>query len=92
MMYAAIPKNSRAPNAAALLIAYLHTPEGQALLQKHDATDYHLYPDALTRKLADEVRAGGGKLAKNSPQWLASQSGYTQQQQELERILREGAQ
>jgi ABC-type Fe3+ transport system substrate-binding protein len=92
MMYAAIPKNSRAPNAAALLVAYLHTPEGQALLQKHDAADYHLYPDALTKKLADEVRASGGKLAKNSPQWLASQSGYTQQQQELERMLREGGQ
>ncbi len=91
MMYAAIPKNSTAPNAAALLVNYLHSPEGQALLRQLDAMDYHLYPEASTKKLADEVRATGGKLAKNSPQWLASQPGYIEQQRELERILREGA-
>jgi ABC-type Fe3+ transport system substrate-binding protein len=92
MMYAAIPKNSKAPNAAALLITYLHSPEGQQLLWEHDAADYHLYPESNTKKVADEVRAAGGKLAKNSPQWLAAQTNYTQQQQELERILREGGQ
>ncbi|HLH25451.1 MAG TPA: extracellular solute-binding protein [Chloroflexota bacterium] len=89
MMYGGVPKNSSAPNAAALLIAYLETPEGQAELWKLDAVDYHLYPEANTKKLADEVRAAHGKLAIDSPQWLASATGFAETQRELEGILQQ---
>jgi ABC-type Fe3+ transport system substrate-binding protein len=91
MRYAGVPKNSAAPNAAALLIAYLHTPEGQELLWKLDGMDMYLYPEANTKKDVDQVKAAGGKLAYNSPQWLMSSPGFTETQQELERILREAA-
>jgi ABC-type Fe3+ transport system substrate-binding protein len=88
--YAGIPKNSRSPNAGALLAAFLHTPEGQALLWKHDGMDLHLYPESKMKNEVDSVRAAGGKIALNTPQWLASLKGYSETQKELEKILREG--
>ena len=88
--YAGVPKNSRSPNAGALLAAYLHTPEGQALLWKHDGMDLHLYPESKMKKEVDGVKAMGGKIAFNTPQWLASLKGYSETQKELEKILREG--
>jgi ABC-type Fe3+ transport system substrate-binding protein len=88
--YAGVPKNSRSPNAGALLAAYLHTPEGQALLWKHDGMDLHLYPESKMKKDVDKVRASGGKIAFNTPQWLASLNDYSETQKELEKILREG--
>ncbi|HXG53084.1 MAG TPA: extracellular solute-binding protein [candidate division Zixibacteria bacterium] len=88
--YAGVPKNSRSPNAGALLAAYLHTPEGQAVLWKHDGMDLHLYPDSKMKKEVDQVRSSGGKIAYNTPQWLASLKGYSETQKELEKILREG--
>ena len=88
--YAGVPKNSRSPNAGALLAAYLHTPEGQALLWKHDGMDLHLYPESKMKKEVDGLKAAGGKIAFNTPQWLASLKGYSETQKELEKILREG--
>jgi hypothetical protein len=85
-----VPKNSRSPNAGALLAAYLHTPEGQAALWKHDGMDLHLYPESKMKKDVESVHAAGGKVALNTPQWLASLKGYSETQKELEKILREG--
>lgn len=87
--YAGVPKNSQSPNAAALLIAYLHVPEGQKILWKHDGMDFHLYSESNMKKEVDKVRAIGGKVAVNSPQWLGSLKGYQEMQKELEKILRE---
>lgn len=91
MRYAGVPKNSRSPNAGALLAAYLQTPEGQALLWRHDGMDLHLYPDSHMKKEVEKVRAAGGKVLVNSPQWLGSLKGYQENQKMLEKILREGA-
>jgi len=90
MRYAGVPKNSRSPNAGALLAAYLHTPEGQAVLWKHDGLDLHVYPESNMKKDVETVRKAGGKVALNTPQWLASLKGYQETQKELEKILREG--
>lgn len=90
MRYAAIPKNSRAPNAAALMAAYWMTQEGQALLWKYDGLDLHLFPESHMKKDVDTVRAAGGKVVVNTPEWLASLKGYQEMQKELEKILREG--
>jgi hypothetical protein len=90
MRYGGVPRNSRSPNAGALLAAYLHTPEGQALLWKYDGMDLHLYPKSNMKKEVDRVRARGGKVMVNSPQWLDSLKGYQEMQKELEKILREG--
>lgn len=88
--YVAIPKNSRAPNAAALFAAYLLTPEGQKLMWKHDGMDLYLFPESNMKKVVDKVRAAGGKVVVNTPQWLGSLKGYREMQKELETILREG--
>lgn len=90
MRYAGIPKNSRSPNAAALFIAYLHTPEAQALLWRHDGLDMHLYPESKQRKEIEGVKAAGGKFSIISPQWLGSVKGYAETQEQIQKILREG--
>jgi ABC-type Fe3+ transport system substrate-binding protein len=91
MRYAGVPKHSQSPNAGALLTAYLHTPEAQALLWRDDGLDLHLYPESKMKKDVEKVRAAGGKIALNTPQWLASLQGYAETQKELEKILREGS-
>ena len=91
MRYAGVPKHSQSPNAATLLAAYLHTPEAQALLWRDDGLDLHLYPESKMKKDVEKVRAAGGKIALNTPQWLASLKGYSETQKELEKILREGS-
>jgi ABC-type Fe3+ transport system substrate-binding protein len=90
MRYAAIPKNSRSPNAGALLINYLMTPEGQELLWKYDGMDLHLFPGSQTKRELDLVRAAKGKVITSSPEWLASFKDYAETQKQLEAILREG--
>lgn len=86
--YAAVPKNSRAPNAAALFIAYLHTAEGQKLMWDIDGLDFHLYPESNQRKKLEAVKAKGAKFVVSSPQWLGKNKDYAKTQNELEKILR----
>ena len=89
MRYAAVPKNSRSPNAGALLINYLMSAEGQELLWKHDGLDLHLFPGSQTKRELESVRAAKGKVMISSPEWLASFKNYAETQKELEAILRD---
>jgi len=89
MRYAAIPKNSRSPNAAGLFIHFLMSAEGQELLWRMDGLDLHLFPGSQTKRELDRVRAAKGKVIINSPEWLASFKDYTAIQKELENILRQ---
>jgi iron(III) transport system substrate-binding protein len=86
--YSAVPKNSRAPNTAALFIAFLHTAEGQKLMWDIDGLDFHLYPESNQKKKLDVVKAKGAKFVVSSPQWLAKNKDYSKTQTELEKILR----
>jgi ABC-type Fe3+ transport system substrate-binding protein len=86
--YAGIPKNSRAPNAAALFIAFLHTVEGQKLMWDIDGLDFHLYPESNQKKKLDAAKAKGAKVVISSPQWLNKNKNYSATQKELEKILR----
>jgi ABC-type Fe3+ transport system substrate-binding protein len=86
--YGAVPKNSRAPNAAALFVAFLHTPEGQKLMWDIDGLDFHLYPESNQKKKLDAVKAKGAKVVISSPQWLNKNKHYDDTQKELEKILR----
>jgi len=90
LRYAGVPATSSSPNAAALLIAYLQTPEGQQILFKYDGMDLHTYPESRMRPLVNKVRTAGGKVAADSPQWLASFSDYAETQQQLQDILQKG--
>ena len=86
--YSAVPKNSRAPNTAALFIAYLHTAEGQKLMWDIDGLDFHLYPESNQKKRLDAAKARGAKVVISSPQWLGMHKDYTKTQNDLEKILR----
>ncbi len=86
--YGAVPKNSRAPNAAALFVAFLHTPEGKKLMWDIDGLDFHLYPESNQKKKLDAAKAKGAKVVISSPQWLAKNKHYDDTQKELEKILR----
>ena len=86
--YGAVPKNSRAPNAAALFIAFLHTAEGQKLMWDIDGLDFHLYPESNQKKKLDAAKAKGAKVVISSPQWLDKNKHYDDTQKELEKILR----
>lgn len=86
--YGAVPKNSRAPNAAALFIAFLHTAEGQKLMWDIDGLDFHLYPESNQKKKLDAAKAKGAKVVISSPQWLNKNKHYDATQKELEKILR----
>jgi ABC-type Fe3+ transport system substrate-binding protein len=88
--YGAVPVNSAAPNAAALFVAYLETPEAQATLWDVDGLDFYLFPEANTRKATDEIRKAGGKLALDSPQWLDSVANFSDMQKQLGTILQNG--
>ncbi|HXV84417.1 MAG TPA: extracellular solute-binding protein [Candidatus Binatia bacterium] len=86
--YSGVPKNSRAPNAAALFIAFLHTAEGQKLMWDIDGLDFHLYPESNQKKKLDAAKAKGAKVVISSPQWLNKNKHYDDTQTELEKILR----
>jgi ABC-type Fe3+ transport system substrate-binding protein len=86
--YSAIPKNSRAPNTAALFVSYLHSAEGQKLMWDIDGLDFHLYPESNQKKRLDAAKARGAKFVVSSPQWLGKNKDYTKTQAELEKILR----
>ncbi len=86
--YVGVPKNSSAPNAAALFAAYLETVEGQKLLWEIDGYDLHLYPESNMKKSLDKARAAGAKIAINSPEWLGSFKGYRKYQKSLQKILK----
>ena len=86
--YGAVPKNSRAPNTAALFLAFLHTPEGQKMMWDIDGLDFHLYPESNQKKKLDAAKAKGAKVLISSPQWLAKNKHYDDTQKELEKILR----
>ena len=87
--YGAVPVHSQAPNAAALFVAYLHSKEGQKWMWEVNGFDFHLYPESNERKILNEARARGAKLAVNSPQWLASQKDYRKTRKELEKIMQQ---
>jgi ABC-type Fe3+ transport system substrate-binding protein len=86
--YGGVPKNSRAPNTAALFVAFLHTPEGQKLMWDIDGLDFHLYPESNQKKKLDAAKAKGAKVVISSPQWLNKNKHYDATQKELEKILR----
>ncbi len=85
--YSAVPKNSSAPNAAALFIAYLHTVEGQKLMWDLDGLDLPLYPESNQKKKLDAAKARGAKVLISSPQWLGKHKHYAETQAEIEKIL-----
>jgi ABC-type Fe3+ transport system substrate-binding protein len=56
VIYLGVPANAQQPNAAKLLISFLHTKEGQDLLWEHGAYDLEIYPGSNSYDLIQEFR------------------------------------
>jgi iron(III) transport system substrate-binding protein len=87
--YGAVPVNSSSPNAAALFVAYIETPEAQAVLWEMDGLDFFLFPESNIRRTLEQIRAAGGKVAIDSPQWLAALPNFSTTQKQLGDILQQ---
>ena len=87
--YGSVPVHSSSPNAAALLITYLHTKEAQKWLWDNVGLDFHLYPESHQRRSLNVARDAGAKIVINSPQWLGSQGGYVKTRKKLQKILKQ---
>lgn len=88
--YGSVPVHSQSPAAAALFVAYLHTPEAQKWMWDKNGFDFHLYPESNARKGLKAAEAKGAKVVINSPEWLDAQKTYRATRKELEKILAEG--
>jgi ABC-type Fe3+ transport system substrate-binding protein len=86
--YGMVPVNARSPHAAALMIAYLHTEEGQKWMWQNCGLDLPVYPESQMRKRLLAAKAKGAKIVMNSPQWLGEQGGYIKFRKKLEKILK----
>jgi len=71
--YAAIPKGAAHPNAAKLLIDFLDSRDGQALMYKYSLSDTHLIPGSQSGKYLASVQASGAKLGTIDLQNVLSQ-------------------
>jgi len=85
--YAAVPRNSQAPDTAALIAVWLTTPDGQNMLQKMWGSDLYTVSGAHSKTQIDKVRAAAGKFAVDSPQWISENPDFPQVQQQLQNIL-----
>ncbi|HEY6363316.1 MAG TPA: extracellular solute-binding protein [Candidatus Binatia bacterium] len=61
-LHMGVPVHAQHPNAAALFINFMSTPEGQALQWEHARHDLHIYPEAHTRKSLQKVAEAHGKF------------------------------
>jgi len=87
--YGSVPVHSKAPHAAALFVAFLHTLEGQKIMWEINGLDFHLYPESNQKKTLDAARARGAKVVTNSPQWLGKNKTYRKTRKVLEKILKQ---
>jgi ABC-type Fe3+ transport system substrate-binding protein len=53
-----VPKNSAHPNLAKLMVAFMASKEGQAILQKHESRSSHLVEGTMMAKYLRETRVG----------------------------------
>lgn len=54
--YVALLKRAKYPNMAKLFMVFLHTPDGQALLRKWEATDTTFYPENYMYKVVQDLK------------------------------------
>ena len=67
--YATVPKNAANPNAAKLFITFLHTPEGQNFLWRHQTADLHTYPEAQMGIFVRDLEKKGVKFHQFDIPW-----------------------
>lgn len=90
--YMGVPAHAEHPNAAALFIAFLHTPEGQDILWEASGLDLHIYPESRSRISVLKVVNAGGKVMLDTVE-RDLESGHEEMNRirdEFVKILKEG--
>ena len=88
LTYLSVPKTSAHPNLAKLFIAFVMTPEGQAILDKYEHATSHVYPGTPAFERAQSLAARGLKLVVWTPDTIAPQMEKAERlKKEYERIL-----
>lgn len=65
-----VPKNTTKPNLAKLFVAFVATPEGQAIIQQHGFTSSHFVEGTPANKQAKELESRGTKILTQMPDFL----------------------
>ena len=75
--YFGVPKNAQHPNAGALYIAFVMTPEGQKIMWETWGADLDLFPDSNMHKDVAEIeKQNGGRMGTADATWqLANDAG-----------------
>lgn len=90
-LYYAVPKNSARPNAAALWINFMHTPQAQRILYKYESTDYHRSPGSKTAEVVDKARADGLKFVEVDVTFIQRRAeNIARLRKTFQKILQEG--
>jgi|SRR6185312_4683269 len=88
LTYLSVPKTSAHPNLAKLFIAFVMTPEGQAILDRYEHATSHVYPGTPAYKRAQSLAARGLKLVVWTPDAIGPQMEKAERlKKEYERIL-----
>ncbi len=68
--YFGVPKNAQHPNAGALYITYVMTPEGQKIMWETWGADLDLFPDSnMHRDVAEVERQNGARMGTADATW-----------------------
>lgn len=88
LTYLAVPKTSAHPNLAKLFIAFVASPDGQAILDKYENATSHVYPGTPAYKRAQDLAARGLKLVVWTPDGISPQMETAEKlKKDYERIL-----
>lgn len=72
--YMTVPKNAANPNAAKLMMVYLHTHEGQDFIWHERFSDLHTYPDSHIAKFVKGYEDKGLKFHQFTIAWYMQHS------------------
>ncbi len=92
IIYFGVPEHAQHPNAAALFTNFLHSEEGQGLQWKLGGHDFHIYPEAQTRKPVQRVVEARGKLTIDTVEreFALGHDEFNRMKDEFVKILKEG--
>jgi iron(III) transport system substrate-binding protein len=88
--YFSVPKNAAHPNAAKLFTVFMMTEEGQELIWKTWKIDLHLFPQANTRRVLEELERAGAKPVDYTVEWQLKHPEIDDAKEQMIKILTAG--
>jgi ABC-type Fe3+ transport system substrate-binding protein len=86
--YLGVPKNSAHPAAAKLFVAFMMTPEGQALAWRTWHLDLSMFPDSHAAKILAEAERDGVKFRQLGVTWWLENPANDETKAKLIKIFR----